>query len=100
MADPQIVNIPEWVWTKVATAVTTGLIHMLESKVYYYQTYRPSGESAPSVPTLGTIPEEAIRMFTQGAEQISSSELIDVYIMSQNSDDDATDTGKIRIDLL
>lgn len=99
MADPQIVNIPEWTWTKVATAVTTGVIHRLESKVYYYQTFRLTGEAAPTAPTQGTIPVEAVRIFDAGSEIISSSELIDVYIMGANSDDDAIDVGKIRIDL-
>ena len=99
MANPQIINIPEWIWTKVATSVTTGIIHRLESKVYYYQTFRLAGEAAPSAPVQGAIPVEAIRMFDQGEERISSSELLDVYIMGANSDDDAVDTGKIRIDL-
>ena len=101
MADPNIITItPEWAWQKVATAVTTGLIHRLVSTVWYYQTYRLTGEAAPTAPTQGTIPEEAIRIFEKSiSEEILSSEAIDIYIMCQNADDDADDTGKIRIDI-
>ncbi len=101
MADPVIFDtMDEWVWLKVATSVVTGIIHRLNSQVYYYQTYRLTGAAAPSTPTIGTIPSEAVRMFENGSEIISSAELIDVYVMPANSDDDATDDiGKIRVDL-
>lgn len=102
MAVPVIfANINEWTWLKVATAKTTGIIHKLNSQVYYYQTYRPTGDAAPSVPTVGTIPAEAVKMFEDSdSEVISSTEAIDVYIMTANSDSDATDdVGKVRVDL-
>ncbi len=100
MADPQIIAIPEWVWTKVATAVTTGAIHRLVSTVYYFQTYRLTGEAAPTAPTQGTTPEESVRIFDRSNNEIiDSSNPIDVYIMGANQDDDADDTGKIRIDI-
>ncbi len=101
MADPNVITItPEWAWQKVATAVVTGMIHRLVTTVYYYQTFRLTGEAAPAVPTLGTIPEEAVRLFDQSnSEEISSSNPIDVYIMCANQDDDATDEGKIRVDV-
>ena len=101
MADPNVVDIStEWVWQKVATAVVSGIIHRITTTVYYYQTYRLTGEAAPSAPTQGTIPEEAVRLFTQSkSEEISSSDPIDVYIMVANQDDDANDTGKIRVDV-
>jgi len=101
MSNPTIIDtMDEWVWRKVATAVTTGIIHRLNSQVYYYQTYRLTGAAAPAAPTVGTIPSEAVLMFMDGPEKISNSELIDVYVMPANKDDDATDdVGKIRIDL-
>lgn len=100
MADPLVVDINEWVWQKVATAVITGSIHRLTTTVYYYQTYRLTGTAAPAAPTQGTIPEEAVRIFDQSNEEpISASAAIDVYIMCANSDDDADDSGKIRVDV-
>ena len=101
MAAPVIIDtMDEWVWRKVATSVKTGLIHRLNSQVYYYQTYRLTGVAAPAAPTVGTIPSEAVLMFVEGSEEISSAEFIDVYVMPANRDDDAEDdVGKIRIDL-
>ena len=102
MAAPVIFSsMNEWTWVKVATAKVAGFIHKLNSQVYYYQTYRPTGVAAPSVPTTGTIPAEAVRMFDlSNTEMISSSEQIDVYVMPANSDDDAADdVGKVRVDL-
>lgn len=100
MADPEIIDIPEWEWTLVSENVVTGSIHRLKSNVAYYQTYRLTGESAPTAPTQGTIPEEAVRIFDDGNQvPISSLDSIDVYLMSANSDDDADETGKVRVDL-
>lgn len=95
---PQTIN--EWEWVKVATDVTSGTIHSLNSTVYYYQTFRPTGEAAPAIPTVGIIPEEAVRIFElSNQEDISNNYSIDVYIMCANSDDDNTDNGKLRVDL-
>ena len=101
MANPQVVNIlTEWVWEKVATNVVSGSIHRLTSSVYYYQTYRATGTTAPAAPTLGTIPEEAIRLFQESDQvPISASAAVDVYVMIANNDNDNTDTGKIRVDV-
>lgn len=99
--NPQVISIStEWVWQKVATAVKTGAIHRLVSTVYYYQTFRLTGQAAPSAPTAGTIPEEAIRMFDLSSTvPISSQVDIDIYIMAANTDDDILDTGKVRVDI-
>ena len=100
MADPLPVTITEWQWQKVATAVVSGNIHRLKTTVYYYQTYKMTGEAAPDAVVQGTIPEEAVKLFEQrNPEPISSSDPIDVYIMVANQDDDANDTGKIRVDV-
>lgn len=100
MATPVIIPVPEWTWVKVATNVITGSIHRLNSIVYYYQTYRLTGEAAPTAPVKGTIPAEAVRIFDQSNQiAISSVDLIDVYIMCANSDDDSTDAGSVRVDI-
>lgn len=106
MADPLVVNVPEWAWLKVATNVTTGVLTRLDSTVYYYQTYRDTGGGAPPAPTApaggadGVIPEEAVRIFDQSNQaQISGVAGIDVYIMCANRDEDSSEQGKIRVDL-
>ena len=101
MANPLVVDIStEWVWQKIATSITTGMIHRLSTDVDYYQTYRLTGESAPSTPTLGTLPEEAVRIFENGnQESISSSVAIDVYIMVKYDDTLAGRDGKLRVDV-
>jgi len=101
MANPLVVDIgTEWAWQKVATAVKTGAIHRLTTVVEYYQTYRLTGVAAPTAPTLGTIPEEAVRMFElSGSEAISSAEDIDVYIMAKYNKTITERNGKVRIDI-
>lgn len=101
MANPDIQTLNEWEWVKVATNVVTGSIHRLNTVVYYYQTFRLTGEAAPAAPTVGTIPAEAVRIFDKSNQvPISSTDLIDVYIMCANSDDDSDDdVGKIRVDI-
>ena len=99
-SDPVVTAISEWVWTKVATNVLTGVLHRLNTIVDYYQTYRLTGTGAPSVPTFGTIPIEAVRIFSDStSEPISATVGIDVYIMGANRDDDASDDGSIRVDV-
>ena len=98
MADPVIVTIPEWTWVKVAAGIKSVKLNRKITTVYYYKTYRLLGETAPTTPTIGTVPEEALRIFDIKTEEtIESSEPIDVYIMCQNQDDDADDTGKISV---
>ena len=101
MANPLVVDIStEWVWQKVATSVKTGAIHRLTTDVEYYQTYRLTGEAAPTTPTLGTIPEEAVKMFElSSSEAISSAEDIDVYIMVKYDNTLALRDGKVRVDV-
>lgn len=101
MANPLVVDIStEWIWQKVATSVKTGAIHRLTTEVEYYQTYRLTGEAAPSAPVLGTLPEEAVRMFeSSSSEAISSAENIDVYIMVKYDNTLAGRDGKVRVDV-
>lgn len=100
MAIPDVQTIPEWEWVKIAGGVIKGSINRLSSPVYYYQTYRLEDETAPTAPTIGTIPEEAVRMFQDSDQElIESSDPIDVYIMCANADDDSNEVGKIRVNL-
>jgi hypothetical protein len=100
MANPVIVSLNEWEWVKVATSVTTGTISKIKTKVDYYQTYRETGDTAPTALTRKELPEEAIEMFKKSdQEPIADESLIDVYVMCKNDDGVYTDTGKIRVDL-
>lgn len=103
-----VINLPEWTWVKVATNVNTGIVNKVdrfaEGDLWYYQTFRSTGEAAPPVPTIGEVPEEAVRIFkhTNQAEIFHVDPVnthIDVYIMCQNNDNDLVDTGKVRVDL-
>lgn len=101
MANPLVIDIStEWVWQKIATNVITGVVYRLNTLVEYYQTFRLTGEAAPTTPTLGTVPEEAVRIFEQSNQvPISSIDAIDVYVMVKYNNTIAGRDGKIRIDL-
>jgi hypothetical protein len=87
MADPLVIAIPENTWTKVATNVTNGMVHLLTaSRGIYLQTYRLTGEAAP------TLVSEGVRIFDNEAE-ISSESSIDVYIYCQG------EAGSVRVDI-
>lgn len=90
MANPVFEDLTKDVFTKVATAVTTGQIHRIESlPKKYLQTYKLTGEAAPANDAALGVP-----LFQQGiTETISSSAAIDVYIMPIGED------GRIRVDL-
>jgi len=86
MANPVIVPCPEGAWTKVATAQTTGVIHIVSEKPdKYLQTYRDTEDAAPT-----TIAEAV--PFTEHL-QISAAAAIDVYVWAQGS------AGSVRVDL-
>ena len=86
MADPVLIVCNKDAWTKVATAVRNGNIHIDKSTVSYLQTYRDTGGAAPS----GR--DEGVRIPIGGAA-IASKNDIDVYIYAQKED------GKVRVDL-
>jgi hypothetical protein len=88
MANPQYpVNIAAGAWVKVATNVTTGVIHKM-LKGTYFQTYRLTGEDAPITK------DEAVKVFMDKplTEDILSSVGIDVYIWNDV-------VGIIRVDV-
>jgi hypothetical protein len=91
MGNPVVTTIPNGVWTKVATNVLTGNVHIIESKVTYLQTFRLTGEAAP------TLRDEGVELFTKCiTERIQSADAIDVYVWCV--DNDGKD-GKIRVDV-
>lgn len=86
MANPTLIDCPEGQWTKVATNVTTGVIHTInEAPAKYTQTYRTAGDTAPS-----TFSEAAP---FENELIVSSSVGIDVYIWPLGT------AGKVRVDV-
>lgn len=87
MADPVIVACPADAWTKVATNVTSGQVHIKNyNPANYLQTYRDTGGTAP------TDPEEGVQVSGQSIP-IAATAGIDVYIMAQGA------VGSVRVDL-
>lgn len=91
MADPAIISCPKDVWTKVATAVTSGQIHKMKNKgVAYLQTYRDTGGAVPTTDD----PTDGVEAFEGSfTENISASVAIDIYLMPLGKD------GEVRVDL-
>lgn len=86
MANPVLTDCPEGQWTKVATNVTAGVIHILDTAPdKYLQTYRVNLGAAPTTITEGVWFKDELN--------ISSSTGIDVYIWPIGS------AGKVRVDL-
>ena len=86
MADPVITACPVDVWTKVATNVTTGFVHILKTDPdRYLQTYRDTGAAAPAN-NDGAVPFDT-------PLPISASAGIDVYIQPVGK------LGSVRVDL-
>jgi len=86
MANPVVVACPADVWTKVATGVLSGIVHIISTKPdAYLQTYRD---------TLGAPPtdlSEAVPF--KSPMQISNSVAIDVYVRPRGN------AGSVRVDL-
>jgi len=91
MADPVFIDCPVDVWTKVATAVTTGTIWVKKTNADYFQTIRNTGEAAPAN-NQATFNNEAIRIDKDG-QPIGSVDDIDVYIFCTKIE------GRARVDL-
>jgi hypothetical protein len=85
------VDCPADQWTKVATAVSTGIIEKVIDSEYLF-TYRLTEGTAPTLETDG------VRVFRDddGSDnklEIISYESIDIYLWSKSK------TGRIRADL-
>lgn len=85
MANPVVVACPEGAWTKVASGVTSGLIHVLKTDATYVQTYRVASDPAPTDLT------DAVEF--QGSLEIAAAAAIDVYVWCK------TNAGSVRVDL-
>lgn len=86
MADPVAVPCPADAWTKVATDVLTGVIHIRSNEPHeYLQTYRATGGAAP------TSKDDAVP-FNEPL-LISDSAGIDVYVQPVKK------AGSVRVDL-
>jgi len=88
-SDPLIVVCAKNAWTKVATDVISGSVHKKSYEPQeYLQTYRVTGNAAPTVLTDG------IWAFKNNEpEAISATSGIDVYIYA------LTSAGSVRVDL-
>ena len=91
MPDPLIVPIAGDDFTKVATAVRSGQVHILNTSPHYIYTYRITGEVAPVYPDDL---DECV-LFEGQSMPICSLELIDVYMATAKDDGG----GKVRVDL-
>lgn len=88
MANPSIKTLTVNTWEKVATNVTAGAIKKMKRGVTYLETYRMTGNAAP------TDQEEGAVIFTgSNSETIAASAGIDVYIMAVGR------SGKVRVDI-
>jgi len=88
MANPVIITCPADAWTPVAIKVSTGLIHRKLSIPLYLQTYRDTGETAP------TSRDEGVPVFVDSnTAVISAAANIDVYLWAIGK------PGEVRVDL-
>ena len=93
MPNPELIELPKDVWTKVATLVTTGQIKKKKpDQVVYLSTHRITGDPAPD--NIDD-KEEGIEIFvdTPNSEEIRNSTAIDVYVMPIGVD------AQVRMDL-
>lgn len=94
-----IIIVPEGVWTKAASSITSGTIRLPESEgeFLYFYTTKPGGANAPvDDGDIGF----SLRLFSrENHECISSDYPIDIYVRAYNSDEDSSDSAKIILDL-
>ncbi|MCK5614986.1 hypothetical protein KAR91_74680 [Candidatus Pacearchaeota archaeon] len=99
MNNPLPIDIPEWVWTKVCTNIILGNLNQIEKRVHYYRTYRMTGKAPPDAPTVGILPDDAVKIFeNKNSEEIEMPDFVDVHIMSVNYCNGKSYTGKIVVD--
>jgi hypothetical protein len=75
MANPVITALTTDVWTKIATAVTTGLVKVADNTPrVYLATYKDTGEAAPANDTT------AVPFQKDGYAILANTVAMDVYI--------------------
>ena len=90
MANPAFINLTKDIFTLVATAVTTGQVHRINTQPRaYLSTYKLTGEAAPANDATLGVPA----FVPSDIEEISSSEQIDVYLMPVGV------AGRVRVDV-
>lgn len=85
MANPVFKDCPKNVWTKVATAVTQGVVHIVDGQASYLQTYRETGGAVPTART------EGVSIVPPG-ERIGAPVAVDVYVYCTGH------AGRVRVD--
>lgn len=86
MANPAIVACPEGEWTKVATNVTSGQVHVKDTQPgVYLQTYRTTADPAPTLASEGVA-------LDWPSIPIQATSGIDVYIWPIGA------AGSVRVD--
>ena len=97
MADPVVFN--EWEWTKLATSVTSVVLHKKQDGMQYFHTLRISGDTAPPSFIAEEVPAEAVRIFQViPTEVIKAQYAFDLYVFAVNDDKLATRQGQIKVD--
>lgn len=89
MSNPAFIDCPAGAWTKIATNVVSGNIYKMITEPQYLQTYRLTGEAAP------TLIAEGVQAFIENPEKeiISAIEPIDAYLWCIGA------AGRVRIDI-
>lgn len=79
-------------WVKVATNVTTGMIHKVKNNpAVYLQAFVPTGDPAPSGRSAGV---DAFKdSISHSTAKIENSSAVDVYIWADES------AGQVRVDV-
>ena len=90
MGNPIFVDCPADTWKKITTAATTGQIWRIGRKPKYLQTYRETGDPAPTERSDGVL---AFPLEDIDSEDISSSSPIDVYLYAIEF------AGRVRVDV-
>ncbi len=88
MPNPATLATPEGQWTIVATGTTSGQLHKRTNGPVYLQTYRLTGQAAPSSKGEGVLAFETVDSLP-----ISALAAIDVYIWADGK------PGSVRVDL-
>jgi hypothetical protein len=89
MTNPATVPITAATWTKAATAVTSGAIHILEVGKQYWFKRLDTGSAAPTDPTSGR-PTDGVK-FLDTSMEITASVPSDIYIF-------CTEGGAVQYD--
>lgn len=89
MANPVVVVCTANTWVKVATGITSSVIHKLSvAPSLYKQTYRTTLDPAPTNDT-----DAAVLFESSSSETFSNSGASDVYVKAVGAD------GSVRVDL-